>query len=87
MLRYDEAHAISRQSGKTVLFSFTANKLETAGQRFITSQPNIITPTDLMNRVMGREALCLWGPDLDLMVNTPPSLSSIQDLGAASRFR
>ena len=40
-----------------------------------------------MNRVMGREADCLWGPDLDLMVKAPPSLSSIQDLGAARRLR
>ena len=41
----------------------------------------------LMNRVTGREADCLWGPDLDLMVKAPPSLSNIQDLGAARRFR
>jgi len=43
--------------------------------------------SNLMNRVTGREADCLWGPDLDLMVKAPPSLSNIQDLGAARRFR
>ena len=40
-----------------------------------------------MNRVMGSEADCLWGPELDLMVKAPPSLANIQALGAARRFR
>merc|ERR1719410_275476 len=41
----------------------------------------------LMNKVIGREAFCLWGPELGLMVKAPPSLSHIHDLGAAKRFR
>merc|ERR1719250_437436 len=41
----------------------------------------------LRNRAIGRDSPCLWGPELGLMVKTPPSLSSIHDLGAAKRFK
>merc|ERR1719412_3157261 len=41
----------------------------------------------LRKRLMGRLSLCLWGPELGFTVNTPPSLPSIHDFGAASRFR
>merc|ERR1719225_886141 len=41
----------------------------------------------LRKRVTGRDSEDLCGPELGLMVNTPPSLSNIQDFGAAKRFR
>ena len=41
----------------------------------------------LRKRVTGRDSEDLCGPALGLMVNTPPSLSNIQDFGAANRFR
>ena len=46
-----------------------------------------MSDANLMNRVMGSEADCLWGPELDLMVKAPPSLANIQALGAARRLR
>jgi hypothetical protein len=36
---------------------------------------------------MGRDSAILWGPELGFTENTPPSLSSTQDLGATRRFR
>ena len=36
---------------------------------------------------MGRDSAILWGPELGLTENTPPSLSSTQDLGATRRFK
>merc|ERR1719318_631042 len=41
----------------------------------------------LRKRPTGRLSPCLWGPELGLTVNTPPSLPSIHDLGAANLFR
>ena len=38
-------------------------------------------------RHRGRHSRCLWGPGLGLGAKTPPSLSSIQCLGALSRLR
>jgi hypothetical protein len=38
-------------------------------------------------RQRGRHSRCLCGPGLGLGAKTPPSLSSIQCLGAFSRFR
>merc|ERR1719211_376094 len=41
----------------------------------------------LRKRAIGSDSDSLWGPELGLMVNTPPNLSNIQDLGAARRFK
>merc|ERR1719219_3322715 len=35
----------------------------------------------------GRDSDILWGPELDLGANTPPSLASIHALGALRRFK
>merc|ERR1712002_673373 len=39
------------------------------------------------NSTRGSDSLNLWGPLLGRGANTPPSLLSTQDLGAATRFR
>ena len=69
-----------------MFFSFTAKRLETAGQQFITTVLRTVRDY-LRKRVTGRDSEDLCGPALGLMVNTPPNLSNIQDFGAANRFK
>ena len=52
-----------------------------------TMGPTLAVMFYLRKRPTGRLSPCLWGPELGFRVKTPPSLPSIQELGAASRFR